>query len=283
MTIKLPLSVHQKPWGSLALPCPFKHFSGDRIGEIWFDPPAGEALLVKYLFTDERLSIQVHPDDEQARRWGQPSGKEECWYILDARPGAAVGIGTSRALDAAELQDACLSGEIEDLLEWHPVSPGMFFHIPPGTVHAIGAGISLVEIQQNSDATYRLYDYGRPRPLHLREAIDVARARPMPPMLRQIVDPSQSRTLLASSLLHVAHFSGNNGAMVKLSASTLVVPITGRVEFANLDVCSGESALVEEEFNARLNGDTRFLTASIGAIPGRRTGQLSRKSEMTTS
>jgi mannose-6-phosphate isomerase len=264
VTIKLPISIHEKPWGLMTLPEPFSHLSGPAIGEIWFDPPPGEALLVKYLFTSERLSIQVHPDDEQARRHGQLSGKEECWYILEAQPGAVIGIGTKRTLDAAELQAACLSGEIEGLLEWHPVSAGMFFHVPPGTIHAIGAGVSLVEIQQNSDITYRLYDYGRPRPLHLREAMDVARAQPMPAALRQVVDPLRTVSLLKSAVLDVSHYSAGDSQSVDLRASTLVIPISGIVRLDNVEVGIGECALIEAACLVEMSQGSRFLAASSG-------------------
>ncbi len=264
MITKLPISVHEKPWGLTQLPEPFGHLSGAPVGEIWFDPPPGAELLVKYLFTSDRLSIQVHPDDQQAKQRGKASGKEECWYIVDARPGAVIGIGTWRILDAAGLRTACLSGEIEELLEWHPVSAGMFFHVPPGTVHAIGAGISLIEVQQNSDVTYRLYDYGRPRPLHLREAIDVAHAGPMPQALRQFVDPMQTRPLLRSAALNVFHYSAADSRIVNLTTSTLIIPIAGHVELGGVAICSGECALVEGEDRIEMKHGARLLAALSG-------------------
>src|SRR5690606_21069723 len=127
-------------------------------------PPELDQLLVKYIFTSEKLSVQVHPSDAQAAL-GEPGdrGKEECWLVLDAEPGAQLGLGLTRNLAQDELRAAALDGSIEDMLGWRSVSPGDFFRILPGTVHAIGPGLSLVEVQQNSDTTYRLYDYGRPR------------------------------------------------------------------------------------------------------------------------
>ena len=178
--IRLDTKYVEKPWGCDALPAPFDGDHGRRIGEVWFDGPAGRhpALLVKYIFTSERLSIQVHPDDAQGRARGLPGGKSECWLILDAQPGATLGMGTLDPLDGETLRSASLSGEIEQLMDWKPVSAGDFFYIPAGTVHAIGAGISLVVVQQNVDVTYRLYDYGRPRELHLDDGVAVSRARP---------------------------------------------------------------------------------------------------------
>ena len=169
----------EKPWGVDRLPTGFADNAGRRIGEIWFDRPGDPLpLLVKWLFTSERLSIQVHPDDAEAAARGQPSGKEECWVIVAAEPGARLGIGTLEPLSPERLRAASLSGEIEQLMDWKTVAPGDYFYIPAGTVHAIGAGISLVEVQQNADITYRLYDYGRPRELHLDDGVAVSRAVP---------------------------------------------------------------------------------------------------------
>ncbi|RVT40293.1 class I mannose-6-phosphate isomerase [Sphingobium algorifonticola] len=187
-----------KPWGRTDLPEGFGPVAGrDRIGELWFDAPQGRALplLVKYIFTSEKLSIQVHPDDAQARAKGLPGGKSECWYILDAQPGATLGIGTVRPLDDTALRAAALDGSIEGLIDWKPVKPGDFFYIPAGTVHAIGAGVTLVEVQQNNDITYRLYDYGRPRALHLDEGVRVSRAEPYPLPNRNVA-PGQALRLL---------------------------------------------------------------------------------------
>ncbi|PEQ10193.1 mannose-6-phosphate isomerase, partial [Novosphingobium sp. PC22D] len=155
----------EKPWGRDVLPAPFSAPAGKRIGEIWFEPPPElPQLLVKYIFTSEALSVQVHPSDAETMAAGLGrQGKEECWLILAAEPGARLGIGFREPLDGAAMRKAALDGSIEHLMDWHSVRPGDFFHIPAGTVHAIGAGVSLIEVQQNSDITYRLYDYGRPR------------------------------------------------------------------------------------------------------------------------
>jgi mannose-6-phosphate isomerase len=173
----------EKPWGRDDIPPAFGAPAGQRIGEVWYEAPDGRPLplLVKWLFTSEKLSIQVHPSDDQARARGLASGKEECWYIVDAEPGAVLGIGTTQTLTADELRAASLSGEIEGLMDWKPVQAGDYFYIPAGTVHAIGAGITLVEVQQYADVTYRLYDYGRldtgvMRELHLEDGVAVSKA-----------------------------------------------------------------------------------------------------------
>ena len=151
-----------KPWGRRELGLRFADCRPDEdpIGEIWFGTPGDltPELLVKYIFTSERLSVQVHPGDSQAQAAGLPRGKDECWLILDAAPDSTIALGTVAPVDRMTLRDAALDGSIEQLLDWKPVRAGDFFLVPSGTVHAIGAGITLIEVQQNSDTTYRLYD-----------------------------------------------------------------------------------------------------------------------------
>lgn len=182
-TIRLLAHSVEKPWGRIDIPAAIAPSDGRRVGEVWFSPPEQEEgrplpLLVKYIFTSEKLSVQVHPNDAQARERGLAGGKSECWYILDAEPDARLGIGLSRGLTAEALRTAALDGSIEALMDWKPVRAGSFYYIPAGTVHAIGGGVTLVEVQQNNDVTYRLYDYGRPRELHLEEAMAVSVATP---------------------------------------------------------------------------------------------------------
>jgi len=172
----------ERIWGRHDLPAGFPNLgAGVPVGEIWFEPPADAPLLVKYLFTAERLSIQVHPDDAAARARGFPRGKDEAWYILDAEPDARIGLGLTREVSREALRAAALDGSIETLLDWRRVAPGDLLYSPAGTIHAIGGGISLIEIQQNLDLTYRLYDYGRPRALHLEDGIAVAEPGPWTP------------------------------------------------------------------------------------------------------
>ena len=175
----------EKPWGRHQLWGPFGDppVGGEPIGEFWFQAPGDSTpdLLIKYLFTSEKLSVQVHPDDEQAHARGLPRGKDECWLILDAAPDSTIAMGTKVPVDKAVLREAALDGSIERLLDWKPVKAGDFFYVPSGTVHAIGAGLTLIEVQQNSETTYRLYDYGRPRELHLEDGIAVSDPRPYAP------------------------------------------------------------------------------------------------------
>lgn len=163
----------EKVWGRDILPAPFAAPPGQRIGEIWFEPPPEvPQVLVKYLFTSEKLSVQVHPSNASALP-GE-AGKEECWLVLDADPDACLAIGFERDVTPDEIAAAAQDGTIETLLAWHPARAGDLFFLPAGTVHAIGPGLALVEVQQNSDTTFRLYDYGRPRELHLERALAVA-------------------------------------------------------------------------------------------------------------
>jgi len=186
-------SYREKVWGDTALEPWFAH-SGKPVGEIWLTGDGNETsqgrtlgellgrfpILVKFLFTSERLSVQVHPDDAHAAARGHANGKTEMWHVLRAAPGACVAIGLRETVTRERLREAALSGEIVDLLQWLPAHAGDSFFVPAGAVHAIGAGLALCEIQQNSDLTYRLYDYGRPRELHLEEALAVAALDPFP-------------------------------------------------------------------------------------------------------
>jgi len=128
-------------------------------------------LLVKFLFPGDKLSVQVHPDDEQAKKDGQPCGKTECWYALRAEPGAQVALGLKPGTTLEEFRRAIEDTRAEELLNWVDVFTGDMLYVAAGTVHTIGGGMVLVETQQTSDTTYRLYDYGRPRELHLEQGL----------------------------------------------------------------------------------------------------------------
>ncbi len=155
---------HEKIWG--------RPRDGVRLGEIWF---RAHPLLLKFIFTTEKLSVQVHPSDAYALQHENSSGKTECWYILDAEPGARLAVGLRRPMSRAEIAASVESQTIEHELNWLDIDSGDFIFVPSGTVHAIGPGLTLCEVQQFSDVTYRLYDYGRPRELHLEKALDVIR------------------------------------------------------------------------------------------------------------
>jgi mannose-6-phosphate isomerase len=174
---RLRAAFHEKVWGSEYTEPWYPNRAG-KIGEVWHTDDPELPLLFKFLFTSEKLSVQVHPDDRYARQVSGCRGKTEMWRILKADPGAAIALGLRQAMTLEEARAACESGAIEGLLQWVPVSAGETYFVPAGVIHAIGAGITLCEIQQNSDITYRLYDYGRPRELHLDHGLAVARLEP---------------------------------------------------------------------------------------------------------
>jgi mannose-6-phosphate isomerase len=167
--IRLEPSLREKVWGKTHL-APWFPDATQPVGEAWFLAPRELPLLVKLIFTSERLSVQVHPDDGE----DGPLGKTEMWHILAAEPGAAIALGFRQPITRQQLRDATRSGEIEQLVNWVPVKAGETYFTPAHTVHAIGAGIVLCEIQQNSDVTYRLWDYGRPRPIHVEQAVPIS-------------------------------------------------------------------------------------------------------------
>ena len=178
--------VVHKPWGVSDLR-PWSSIDGtdNAVGELWFERAdknaSSPALLLKLLFTSEPLSIQVHPDDAFARAMGMPNGKSEAWYIISAEPDAKIGVGLKNRVTPQELRASIRDGSIVDLVQWRPVAKGDVVSIPAGTIHALGAGIVLAEIQQQSDATFRLFDYGRGRELHENNSVAVANAGPVQP------------------------------------------------------------------------------------------------------
>jgi len=163
---------HHRVWGSHRLE-PWFPNTTEKIGEVWFSQPES-AVLVKFLFATENLSVQVHPGDAMAQQHGHPRGKTEMWHILKTAPEAKIALGFHSPVTADQVRQAALDGSIMGLLRWLPVHPGETWFIPAGTVHAIGAGVTVCEVQQNSDVTYRLFDYGRGRELHLAESLQAA-------------------------------------------------------------------------------------------------------------
>lgn len=253
-----------KPWGVVGLPPPFRSEKLEQIGEIWFEPPPTlPDILVKYIFTSEKLSVQVHPSDVDTQALGLGrQGKEECWLITSAEPGASLAIGFKEPLEADKVRAAALDGSIEDLLVWRPVTAGDFFYIPAGTVHAIGAGVSLIEVQQASDITYRLYDYGRPRELHLEEAMAVARLESYDARWHKRLTPHSSQLLVEGPHFELRYVDGVSGADVAINVGepALIIPLEGSISADGAVVLPGQCALVDGEDLCFGEGD-RFLLA----------------------
>jgi mannose-6-phosphate isomerase len=138
-------------------------------------PRSGSPLLIKVIFAREKLSVQVHPDDELAQKYGQPRGKTECWYVLAAGPGAQVAAGLKPGVTLDQVKEGIQAGTLEESLNLLPVAAGEVVFVDAGTVHAIWPGSILLETQQNCDLTYRMYDYGRGRELHIEKALEATR------------------------------------------------------------------------------------------------------------
>jgi mannose-6-phosphate isomerase len=170
----------EKPWGSKYLEPLFPNQS-EKTGEVWFEADHPLPLLVKFIFTTDKLSVQVHPGDEYAALHHNSPGKTEMWHVVAAQPGAQVEVGFVEPLSKEQLREAATSGTIEPLLQKYDARPGDTFFLPAGTVHAIGPGLVMCEIQQPSDITYRLYDYNRGRELHLDHALAVSDLEPFDP------------------------------------------------------------------------------------------------------
>jgi len=162
-------------------------------------------LLIKFLFPREKLSVQVHPDDAAAQAMGLPCGKTECWYVLAASPGAQIALGLREGVSRQEVESAIAENRLEELLKWMEVHPGEMIYVDAGTVHAIGPGSILVETQQNSDTTFRLYDYGRPRELHLRDGLAAMKERTRAGKVRRL-GANGSFHLIASPCFVVDRF-----------------------------------------------------------------------------
>ncbi len=257
--MKLSRTSHAKPWGRRDVS---EHWrgalaTGERLGEVWHVAAEGQPqppLLVKHLFTGDVLSVQLHPDDKTARAMGEPNGKSECWLVLEAGQGATIGLGLERAAAPDELRAAALDGSIERLIAWYPVMRGDFFFVPAGTIHAIGAGLTLIEIQQPSDITWRLYDYGRleggnPRALHLDEAMAVADCGPWDEALFQPIDldqPPATPIMLGPGTPFRACFAPGIAMPWDAAGAMMVTPFGGSIHHRGEIAHEGEWLLLPD-------------------------------------
>ena len=157
-------------------------------------PVPQSPLLIKVLFPNDRLSVQVHPDDKMAQKYGEPRGKTECWYALAAQPGAEVAVGLKPGVSLAQVEQEIHDGTLEASLNMLPIVAGDLVFVDAGTVHAIWPGSVLLETQQNSDLTYRMYDYGRPRELHIEKSLEATKLVTRAGKVEPVVQPD--RTIL---------------------------------------------------------------------------------------
>ncbi|WP_313439353.1 class I mannose-6-phosphate isomerase [Novosphingobium sp.] len=258
-----------KPWGITDVPSAFQSIAGDRAGEVWFThaPMHASTLLVKYLFTSEKLSVQVHPNDADARAVGLPRGKSECWYVVEAEADARLGIGLLASMDTAKVRSAALDGSLQDLLDWRPVSAGSFFYIPAGTIHAVGAGLQIVEIQQSADVTYRLYDYGRPRELHLERGLAIAQLGPYR-MPHRMVSALAHECLVQPSdaPFSVDSIVGANGDTFTLADDvSWFVPLTGQGLIDGHPWTAGECWVSDGPCDIAAGGPMHALVARVSS------------------
>lgn len=255
--------VVEKPWGRDDLPHAFGSFGGRRVGEIWFTHPDGDAapILVKFLFTSERLSIQVHPDDAAASAAGLVRGKDECWLVLGADGGAELGVGLKAPASKNALRQAALDGSITEMIDWRAPQVDDFIYNPAGTIHAIGGGLVIVEVQQNIDRTYRLYDYGRPRELHLNEGLAVATTSPLADPRDCRVDPAISRQLVDGPHFRLLHLAGADAAafLPQGNADYIFTPLSPGCVIAGEPVGLGECVATDSADGIALAQGARAL------------------------
>ena len=255
----------EKPWGrhhlypGFADPAP----GGEPIGEVWFQSPHPDEpeLLIKYLFTSEKLSVQNHPSDEEAHKRGLPRGKDECWTILAAEPDSTIAIGPLEPMTKEELRASAEDGSLEHKLDWKPVKAGDFYYSHSGVIHAIGAGLTLIEVQQNSDTTYRLFDYGRPRELHLDDGVAVAELTPyVAPSAPPPAEPGRTVLVEGPKFVLERWTGGKRTIALPEGKQGWLTPIRGEGVVGGVAWKAGECVLVEgpEELHASEDADVLF-------------------------
>jgi len=308
-----------RPWGTYDLSPIYPQRFKEKIGESWLtgdhckaqngalagkslaelaaqyrrelvgEAPADDSrfpLLAKFLFPHEKLSVQVHPDDVDARAIGQPWGKTECWYVAHAKPGAEIALGLKSGVTVTQFEQAISQNRAEELLNWIHVSAGDMIYVAGGTVHTLGPGSIIVETQQQSDTTFRLYDYGRPRELHLKEGLRVikektasgkVKARPFSGLDRNGNHP---HPLVASTYFVVQRFDLEKGEASEFSARDhssvqIVVAIEGAgvlqapdcepVSFAKGDAVVVPAAV--PQFRVQPQPRVNFLKSFVPGVP----------------
>lgn len=305
---------HQRVWGARSLAPVYSQAFSEPVGEAWLTgeqcqvengPLAGRTLadltreyaaefvgaapdpsrfplLIKFLFPQDKLSVQVHPDDDGARSKGQACGKTECWYVWSAEPGSQIGLGLKPGTTKAEVERAIHETRMEELLNWIEVRTGDMFYVDAGTVHAIGPGSVLVETQQNSDTTYRLYDYGRPRQLHIEDGLAAVKeethAGRVPPGRAAIENGNAHSNLVTSPCFLVDKFrltkqwEFQRDAGIDANVFCLVATEgCGEIEFGGMPLvtfCTGQAVVVPAEvkqFVIQPQWELEFLCSSLPA------------------
>ena len=308
-----------RPWGTHDLSPIYPQRFEEKIGESWLTgdhckvqngPLAGKSLaelaaqykralvgdaspdesrfplLAKFLFPHEKLSVQVHPDDADARAIGQPWGKTECWYVAHANSGAEIGLGLKSGVTRAQFERAISESRAEELLNWIKVFAGDMIYVAGGTVHTLGPGSIIVETQQQSDTTFRLYDYGRPRELHLQQGLRVIKEKARSGKVKPRSFPGLDRNgnhpypLVASTYFVVQRFDLEKADVAEFTARDhhsvqIVVAIDGAgvlygpdcepVPFAKGDAVVIPAAVPQVRIQAQSKLD--FLKSFVPGLP----------------
>lgn len=276
MTMELAsVLVVRKPWGSTDLrPWSELGHDGSAIGELWFQrSTAGApdpALLLKLLFTEEPLSVQVHPDDAFAHSIGLANGKSEAWYVLSARKASQVALGLKRTMTAPNLRAAIEDGSIADLVAWRDVRADDAVSVPAGTIHALGAGLVIAEIQQRSDTTFRLFDYGRRRELHLDAAVAASAAGPAG-VQAEPAALTPARTVLVANphfVLERVELAPGSRWEVNAKHETWVLLLEGDARFDLMPASKGEAVFLDAQSAIVRAGDNgaKVLLAYVASV-----------------
>ncbi|WP_337874131.1 mannose-6-phosphate isomerase, class I [Exiguobacterium sp.] len=237
-------------------------FAGHTLAELWEEKRElfgaytldSFPLLVKLLDAADDLSVQVHPNDEEAMRLeGEPYGKTECWYVVEAEAGAELILGHT-AETKAQLAEAIMHGEWDTLLRRQPVKAGDFIFVPSGTIHAIGEGIVILETQQSSDTTYRVYDFdrtddeGNARTLHLDQAIEVTTVPDTPTLVHPMtkdVTGGTVQTLIETDEFNVYRMDVTDGFVLRpLDRFRLISVLNGEGSLDGVPLEKGDHLVV---------------------------------------
>jgi mannose-6-phosphate isomerase len=258
-------------------------YGRELVGEAARDPQRFP-LLLKFLFPHDKLSVQVHPDDQAAERVGEPWGKTECWYVAHASPGAQIALGLKPGVTVSDFERAIAEHRAEELLNWIDVHRGEMIYVAGGTVHTLGPGSVMVETQQQSDTTYRLYDYDRPRELHLQLGLaavkqtvnsgKVSRAASQP-----LNGASRRSELISAPYFQVEHYQLDSSHTFQKppgkSSVHIMVALEGSAIIESqghnpVTLARGDAVVMPAcipEFRIRLKDSIEFLKASVPAVP----------------
>ncbi len=234
-------------------------------------------VLIKLIDAKDNLSIQVHPDNDYAQRVENEFGKTEIWYVLDAEPDATLVYGFKEKITSEEFKKAIENETLTDVLNVVNVKKGDLFFIEAGTVHAIGKGTLIAEIQQNSNSTYRVYDYGRvgndgkPRELHIKKAVDVSKTEPAkydikPFGEKEDIGGNTAQLLTKCDLFTVYHYDVKNTLTLKTNEESFnhVLVLDGNGKINDKDFKKGDSFFIPANFgDYEISGDAEIIVTSI--------------------